>query len=180
MEEDENVLNFLKHFLGLRKIKSIIALAVCFGVWQLIRIIFPELEPHPIYAYFYAIIEMRNNIDTQKQTSFSRIKANTIGYVIAFGAIALNTLISKLPINGDYDYLFQFLIIILSVLVALNLAELFNCTPLCAIAATTFIICFCHTETSPYFYATIRFIQTLMSVGIAYVINLLIFKPENS
>ena len=174
------MLKFLKHFFGMRKTKSVLALAVCFGVWQLIRIAFPQLEPHPIYAYFYAIIEMRNSIETQKRTSFERIKASIIGFVIAFGAIALYSWLLQLPIFSDYGTLIQVAIIMIGVLISLNLAELFDCTTLCSIAAITFIICFWRIDTNPYFYATLRFVQTLMSLVTAFVINTLIFKPDSN
>ncbi len=171
-------MKFLKHFFGLRKIKSVLAVAICFGLWQLVRIPFPEMEPHPIYAYFYAIIEMRNQIDMQKRTSLSRLKANLVGFCLAFAAIALFQLISQAPFYNDHAVLIEFAIILIGVLLALNLAELFKCTTLCAIAALTFIVCF-RNENNPYLYATLRFIQTLMSVGVAYAVNILIYKPND-
>ncbi len=179
MKEDVYMSGFLKHFFGLRKIKSLIALAICFCLWQLIRIPFSSLEIHPIYAYFYAILEMRNSIEMQKRTSLSRVKANIIGYVMAFCAIALNQLIAQAPVYESVRGIIQFLIISLGVLLSLNFAELFKCTTLCAIAATTFIICFWHTDTNPYLYATLRFIQTLLAVGIAYLVNTRFFRPED-
>ena len=172
------MLKNLKHFFGMRKLKSVIALVICFGVWQIVRIPFPELEPHPIYAYFYAILEMRNSIETQKRKSFARIKASLIGFIVAFSAIALYSWMIKSAILSDYATLIQVAIIIVGVLISLNLAELFNCTTLCAIAAITFIICFWRIDTNPYFYATLRFVQTLLSLVIAFVINTLIFKPD--
>ncbi len=174
------MLGTIKHFFGLRKIKSLIALVGCFCLWQVIRIPFPELEVHPIYAYFYAILEMRNSIETQKRTSLSRIKANIVGFVVAFCAIALNQYLAQAQVYNGYGVIIQFVIIILGVLLSLNLAEALNCTTLCAIAATTFIICFLNDDTNPYFYATLRFVQTIMSVGIAYTVNALIFKPDNT
>ncbi len=170
-------MRYIKHFFGLRKLKSLLALVICFGLWQLIRLPFPQLESHPIYAYFYAILEMRNSIEMQKRTSWSRIKANVVGFILAFGALALTDLLTGLPFYDQNRTLCQFGIILLCVLLSLNLAELLKCTTLCAIAATTFIICFWHTDTNPYFYATLRFVQTLMSVGVAYVVNRFICKP---
>lgn len=172
-------MKFLQHFFGLRKTKSVLAVAICFGLWQLIRIPFPEIEPHPIYAYFYAVIEMRNQIETQKQTSWSRLKANVVGFAVAFAAIAVHQLIAQASFYPDFSLAIDFFMILLGILISLNLAELLKCTPLCAIAALTFIICF-RNENNPYLYAVLRFIQTLMSVGVAYAVNTLICKPTDA
>ncbi len=177
--KEVEILKLLKHFFGLRKIKSVLAVAICFGLWQLIRIPFPEMEPHPIYAYFYAIIEMRNQIDMQKRTSWSRLKANIVGFCLAFVAIAIFQLISQASFYNKFALLIEFSIILIGILLALNLAELFKCTTLCAIAALTFIICF-RNENNPYLYAVLRFVQTLMSVGVAYAVNTLICKPSEN
>ncbi len=168
----------LKHLFGLRKVKSIIALVICFIMWQPFRLVFPELEVYPKYAFFYAIIEMRNSLATEKRTSLSRIKANIVGFAIAFIAIALRNLLWQVPFIEKYQVIFELLIILIGVFASLNIAEAVKCTTLCAIAAITFIICFWHTEYNPYFYAALRFVQTLMGVGIAYAVNRFLFKPE--
>ncbi len=170
----------IKHFFGLRKTKSIIALIICFLLWQPVRLIFPELEAFPKYAFFYAIIEMRNSLETEKRTSLSRIKANLVGFFVAFAAIALRSLMLKVDFIKEYEIVFELIIILIGVFLTLNVAEAVKCTTLCAIAAITFIICFWHTEYNPYFYAALRFVQTLMGVGIALAVNTLLFKPKET
>ncbi len=165
---------------GARKTKSIIALVICFGFWQIVRLLFSnlDLEVTPIYACFYAVIEMRTDLETEKRTSLSRIKANLVGFMVAFAAIAARD--ALLSINGadKFSILIEFGLITLGVFISLNIADAINCTTLCAIATITFIVCFRHTEHNPYFYATLRFFQTLMGLGVAYMVNLYISPPK--
>ncbi len=169
----------LQHFFGMRKVKSLIALAICFVIWQLIRLFLPQLEAHPIYAYFYTVLEMRNSIETEKRTSLERIKTNVIGFSVAFVAVAVRGFVCTLPHLAAYALWIEFAIILVGVLLALNIADWAKCKTLGAIAAMTFIICFWHTEDSPYLYAFLRFLQTLMGVGVAFGVNTVICRPEN-
>ncbi len=169
----------IKRFFGMRKIKSLIALAVCFFIWQLIRLIFPDLEANPIYAYLYAVIEMRNSIETEKRTSLERIKTNVIGFLVAFLAIAARSALWTVPFFEQNGLFVEFALILLGVLLALNIAEWAKCKTLCAIATITFIICFWHTTYNPYFYAFLRFVQTLIGIGAALAVNLIICPPED-
>ncbi len=168
------------HFFGMRKTKSLIAMTICFCVWQVIRIFLPELETNPIYAYIYAIIEMRNSIETEKATSLERIKTNVIGFSVAFAAIALRSFLWQIPDIKQHNVVVEFVIIIIGVLLTINVAELVKCKTLCAIAAMTFIICFWQTASSPYLYAFLRFVQTLIGIGAAFAVNLLIYPPDKT
>lgn len=169
-----------KHFFGLRKLKSIIALAVCFVLWQGIRLIFPRLEVIPIYAFLYSIIEMRKTIEQSKITAISRIKVTVIGFFVAFLSIGVENSLSNFQFIARYISLLELLLILIGVLIAINIAEAMNCGALCAFAATTFIICFLHTAYNPYVYSFLRFIQTIMGVGVALLVNVFIFKPASN
>jgi len=169
----------LKHFFGLRKLKSIIALAICFVMWQGIRLVFPQLEVIPIYAFFYSIIEMRKTIEHSKITAVSRIKVTVIGFFVAFLSIGVENSLIKFEFISRYIGICEFILILIGVLIAINIADAMNCGALCAFAATTFIICFLHTEYNPYFYSFLRFVQTLLGVGVALLVNIFIFKPTS-
>lgn len=41
--------------IGMRKIKSILAIFVGFCLWQILRIFIPGLEVHPIFIYIYGM-----------------------------------------------------------------------------------------------------------------------------
>lgn len=169
----------VKHFFGLRKLKSVIALAVCFILWQGIRLIFPRLEVIPIYAFLYSVIEMRKTIEQSKITAISRIKVTVIGFSIAFISIGVENSLSNFEFASRYISLIELLLILIGVLIAINIAEAMRCGALCAFAATTFIICFLHTAYNPYIYSFLRFVQTIMGVGVALLVNLFIFKPAS-
>ena len=60
--------------IGMRKIKSVLALLISFVFWQGLRIFFPVLETHPIFAYVYSIIEMRENPEKTKDAVAKELK----------------------------------------------------------------------------------------------------------
>ena len=62
--------------IGMRKWKSVLAIFISFLLWQLIRLVFPELEVHPIYMYIYSFLEIRDSSEKTVEFSGKRIKAN--------------------------------------------------------------------------------------------------------
>jgi len=66
MRDDLKKAAFYLPHIGKRKLKSILALLVGFGLWQLVRLVVPGLEVHPIYIYIYGIIEMRENSEKKE------------------------------------------------------------------------------------------------------------------
>ena len=42
--------------IGRRKLKSIFAMFLGFCFWQLLRLVLPELETHPLFIYIYAYL----------------------------------------------------------------------------------------------------------------------------
>ena len=51
----ENRENHRLH-IGRRKLKSIFAMVLGFCFWQLLRLVLPELERHPIFIYIYGMV----------------------------------------------------------------------------------------------------------------------------
>ena len=45
--------------IGMRKVKSVLAIFAGFCLWQLLRLVIPGLETHPILIYIYGMIEIR-------------------------------------------------------------------------------------------------------------------------
>ncbi len=169
----------LKHFFGMRKVKSMIAIFICFLLWTLIRLIFPQLnlEIHPIYAYFYSVFEMRDTIETGIRTGKSRIKATIVGFLVAFIAILVTESFISSISSHWIIIIIEIIIFVVGVLFSINIAEFVKCTTLCGIAASTFIACFSIRDSNPYIFALLRFVQTFMGTGIAFTVNMLIFKP---
>ena len=52
--------------IGMRKVKSALALLASFLFWQVVRLIFPSLEVHPIFIYIYGMIEIRETSEKTK------------------------------------------------------------------------------------------------------------------
>ena len=61
--------------IGMRKVKSILAVFVGFCFWQLLRLFLPGLENHPIFVYIYGMIEIRETSDKTKDYGRMRIMA---------------------------------------------------------------------------------------------------------
>ena len=169
----------MKLHVGMRKVKSLISLAVAFMIWQLIRIFLPMLEAHPIFAYVYSVIEIRETSDKTKTFGKLRIKATIIGLVVGLIFITLSVLVTS-KINGEICRLLtEILFILLATLVSLIVAENAKCENFCGIAAIISIICMVsHNEDDIYLYAIMRVVQTLIGVFVAMFINVFINKKE--
>ena len=61
--------------VGMRKVKSVLALLAAFLIWQPFRLLYPDLEVHPIFIYIYALLEIRDN--SAKTVSLAITRDNT-------------------------------------------------------------------------------------------------------
>ena len=75
--------------VGMRKVKSILALLAAFLLWQPFRLLFPELELHPVFIYIYALLEIRDNSAKTINMGKVRIKATFIALALGLPALAL-------------------------------------------------------------------------------------------
>lgn len=161
-----------KIHIGMRKIKSILAVILSFFIWQGIRCFLPMLETHPIFAYVYSIIELRENLQKTKDTGKLRVLATVIGLVIGLVFVVCSEyLVSLLQIEMLCAFL-ELVFILLAALCALTVAELLGCKDFCGAAAIITVICMVsHSEESVYLYAAMRAVQTLIGVFSAILIN---------
>ncbi len=166
--------------VGLRKIKSLIAVAIVFLVWQAVRLIFPQLEVHPVFGYIYAIIEMRDTPEKSKTFGFRRIKATFIGLAIGLLFITFSMWFGELLDVEWQRALVDLTIILIATLLALCIAEWLKCENFCGIAAIIAVICLVsHSDDSRYLYATLRVVQTLIGVFVAMAINFTVHRRKN-
>ncbi len=169
----------MKLHIGMRKIKSLIALTLVFIIWQLIRIFFPVLEVHPVFAYIYSVIEIRDTAEKTKKFGKLRIKATLVGLVVGLVFISISVFMASKIDGGIWRLLTELLLILLGTLISLIVAESTKCENFCGIAAIIAIICMVsHNDENIYLYAIMRVVQTLIGVFSALVINLLIKKRE--
>ena len=167
--------------IGMRKIKSILAVSISFLIWQGIRIFLPMLEAHPIFAYIYSIIEMREIPEKTKNFGKLRIRATIIGLVIGLVFVTLSVYCSSKVTVEIWRIFVEFLFILVATLCSLCIAELFKCKNFCGIAAIITVICMVsHSGEDVYLYAVMRTIQTLIGVFSATIINVFVRKKSEN
>lgn len=165
--------------IGMRKIKSLIALVVSFVIWQIVKVFFPMLEMHPVFAYIYSVIELRETADRTRKFGKLRIKATFIGLVVGLLVITLSIFVSSKIGNEICRLLVEFLFVLAATLISLIVAENAKCENYCGIAAIISIICMVSiNEDDVYLYAIMRVVQTLIGVFSAMFINVIIPKKE--
>ena len=158
--------------VGMRKVKSLIAITITFIIWQLIRIPLPQLEAHPIYAYIYAVIEIRDTAEKSKSFGFLRIKATLIGLVTGLAGVAASIWLTGMTDLSWLKMVIDLILILIATLIALCASEVFDCQNFCGVAAVIAIICMVsHTGEDRYLYAIMRVAQTLIAVFSAIVVN---------
>ncbi len=167
----------MKLHIGMRKVKSLISLVVAFVIWQIVRIFLPSLEVHPVFAYVYSVIEIRETLDKTKKFGLLRIKATFIGLIVGLVFITLSVFAVS-AIDGEmWKLIAELILILLATLISLQSAEAAKCENFCGIAAIITIICMVsHSEEDIYLYAVMRVVQTLIGVFSAMIINMFVKK----
>lgn len=170
--------------IGMRKIKSIIALVLSFLIWQIVRIFFPLLEVHPTFGYLYSIIEMRDSAEKTKRFGLLRIKATFIGLAIGLLLLSVSVLAGNIITNELLITFIDLFLICFGTLLSLWFAQLLDCKTFCGIAAIITVICMIrdrNTDINIYLYAILRVVQTLLGVFSAWLVNSFICRyPKNT
>ena len=168
--------------IGMRKIKSILAIFVGFCLWQTLRIFLPELEVHPIFIYIYGMIEIRETSDKTMDYGKMRIKATFTAILLGLPMMFLADWIRPITISSKgRSTIFEITILILGALLVLCVAELVKCKVYCGLAAAIYmILMISHFDSSMYLYSVMRAFQTIIGVTIAWIINvkLLPYPPK--
>lgn len=167
--------------IGMRKIKSILAIFVGFCLWQTLRLFIPGLEVHPIFIYIYGMIEIRETSDKTKDYGRMRIMATFTAIGVGLPVMFLTDWLRPLLTAQWMHTGLEITILILGALLVLIVAELVKCRVYCGLAAAIFmILMISHFESSMYLYSVMRAFQTIIGVGIAWIINvkLLPYPPK--
>lgn len=166
--------------IGMRKVKSIIAIFIGFCLWQTIRLFLPELEVHPLFIYIYGMIEIRETSDKTTDYGRMRIMATFTAIAIGLPVMALSDWLRPM-LPEKQRILLEITILILGALLVLCVAEWVKCRIYCGLAAAIYmILMITHFDTSMYLYSIMRAFQTIIGVSIAWVINvkLLPYPPK--
>ena len=175
MKRMKERLRHLPH-IGMRKVKSILAVFVGFWIWQLIRLFAPSLEVHPIYIYIYGIIEMRETSEKTVNFGKLRIKSTVVALLIGLPTLLLSDYLQSLTQLPWLQNGIELAFVLLGSLVVLCVAELTGCQTFCGLAAAILIILLIsHSINEPLIYAVLRSGQTVIGVLVAWVINAKLF-----
>ncbi len=168
----------LKHLphIGMRKMKSVLAVFIGFWIWQLFRVFVPELELHPIYIYIYGIIEIRDSSTKTVDFSKLRIKATFTALGIGLPLLFLSVYLQSLVTPAWAETAVELAVVLFGTLLVLCVAEVVGCRSFCGLAAAMFIILLVsHSDGEPWSYAVLRSVQTLIGVFIAWLLNVKLF-----
>lgn len=158
--------------IGMRKMKSVFAVFFSFLIWQGIRYFIPAIEVHPVFAYIYSIIEMRETPEQTNESGRLRIKATVIGLVVGLLYITLVFWFTRGIAATNIKIAIEIVMILMAILSSISVAELARCKNFCGIAAIITVICMVsHNEESIWLYAVMRVVQTLIGVFSAMVVN---------
>lgn len=144
--------------VGMRKVKSVLALLAAFLIWQPFRLLYPDLEVHPIFIYIYALLEIRDN--SAKTVNFGKVRIKATILALAGGAV--------------WEPFVEIAVLLLGVLLTLIASEKLGYQEFCGFAAVVFIILMI-SDGNRYVYATLRALQTILGVFVAWVINVRLF-----
>ncbi|MBQ8003038.1 MAG: hypothetical protein IJ297_06315 [Clostridia bacterium] len=171
----ENMAKYIPH-IGMRKMKSIIAVFIGFCLWQLIRLFVPGLEVHPIYIYIYGILEMRDTPDKTVDFGRLRIKATFIALCVGMPLLLLSIYLKTLTGSDWVCVAIELGVVLIGSLIVLCVAEITGCGTFCGFAAAVLIILvISHGADEPLVYSFLRAVQTIIGVFIAWLVNAKLF-----
>ena len=167
--------------IGMRKVKSILAIFVGFCLWQTLRLFLPELEVHPIFIYIYGMIEIRETSAKTMDYGKMRIMATFTAIAIGLPVMFLTDIVKPYLTEVWMHTWLEIGVLISGALLVLCVAEWVKCRVYCGLAAAIYmILMISHFESSMYLYSIMRAFQTIIGVSIAWFINvkLLPYPPK--
>ena len=162
--------------IGRRKLKSIFAMFLGFCFWQLLRLVLPELETHPLFIYIYAMIEIRESSKKTKENGKKRIWATLIAIGVGMPFLLLTDLLRNTEHMMWEKGWLEIVILLAGTLAVLCVAEWANCRDYCGLSASiAVILIISHFESSVYLRSLMRAVQTVVGVSIAWLVNVKLF-----
>ena len=175
MKRIQERLTHLPH-IGMRKVKSVLAIFVGFWIWQLIRLFAPSLEVHPIYIYIYGLLEVRESSAKTVDFGKLRIKSTVVALLVGLPMLLVCDGLRSLTQTPWILRAIELGLVLVSVLLVLCVAELIGCKSFCGLAAAIVIILLIsHSINEPLIYAVLRSGQTVIGVSVAWLINVKLF-----
>lgn len=157
--------------IGMRKVKSVLAILVGFCIWQLLRLFIPGLEVHPLFIYIYGVLEMRETSAKTVDYGKARIMATFVAIITGLPFMFLADW-ARPQLTAAWSMALEITIMLLGTLLVLCVAEQVKCRMYCGLAAAIYIILMItHFESRVYLYSIMRAFQTIIGVGVAWLIN---------
>jgi len=158
--------------VGMRKLKSLLAVFIGFWFWQLLRVFFPALEVHPIFIYIYGLIEIRDSSEKTVDLGGKRIKSTFVAIAVGMPVLALADWLKDYWTAEWIHTAIEISLLLLGILLTLIVAEKVGCKTFCGLAAAIFVILMIsHADDERYIYALFRSFQTIIGVFIAWLVN---------
>lgn len=167
--------------IGMRKVKSVLAIFVGFWIWQGLRLLIPGLEVHPLFIYIYGLIEIRESSDKTINYGRMRIAATATAIVIGLPFMLLSDWLGPILTGSWMKTGMEISVLLVGALLVLCVAEAVKCQAYVGLAAAIYIILMIsHFESSVYLYSLMRAFQTVIGVVVAWFINvkLLPYPPK--
>ncbi len=162
--------------IGMRKLKSLLAIVVGFLIWQMLRLFFPDLEAHPLFIYIYGFLEVRDTSEKTKTFGMQRIKATAVALTIGLPILPLRIWIHSGLDYGSVIALLDLVLILVGALAVLQLAERIRCGAMTGLAVAIYIILFLyHADDTRWLYSVLRALQTVIGVLVAWLVNVVLF-----
>ena len=162
--------------IGMRKVKSLLAIVLGFLIWQFIRLFFPDLEIHPVFVYMYGFLEIRDSSEKTKTFGIERIKATLVAMAVVMPLLLVRILIHS---NLDSKWLvtaLDLVMLLFGALVTLQIGQKLGCESLSSLAAAIFIgLWMYNSDDNRYLYALLRAFQTVIGVFVAWLLNVVLF-----
>ena len=162
--------------LGMRKLKSLLAIFVGFWLWQLVRLFMPGLEMHPIYIYIYGVLEMRETSEKTVNMGLNRLKTTFVALGVGLPVLFLTAFIKDFIHTQWILTAVDLTMLLAGTLLVLLAAEWAGCKTLIGLAAAIFIILMVsHSDREPLAYSLMRSAQTIAGIFVAWLINVKLF-----
>lgn len=156
--------------IGMRKVKSALALLVSFVLWQGVRLVFPSLEVHPIFVYIYSLMEIRDSSQETADKSKPQIGATFLALGVGLALFTLSELLKGFLPPGWPRTLMDVAMLMVGVIIMFLMAEATRYKEYSGLAASIVIVMLLPGE-GKLVYALLRGGQTVAGIFIAWLIN---------
>ncbi len=147
--------------VGMRMIKTSLAVAICFVIYFL-----RGEEGVPVFSTIAAIICMQSQVENSRQAAFNRVVGTLVGAVFA---VCIVHLVREIPY---YYRFFRYMVISFTIIPVMYMTVLLRRTGATALAGIVLLsICLSDSGQPPMVYAVSRSIETIVGILVSLAVN---------